>query len=67
MKHPLFSCLLVKILCGGLKGAEKQKDTEAHIDEDPMNINLDIIFDFKNDEEAPPTYEEVMENNSSFQ
>ena len=49
-------------MCNGLKGSQKEKDAEAHTDESPNHFHFDLVFDFEDDEEAPPTYEEVMEN-----
>ena len=59
-EHPLFSCLLAKLVCGRMKKTQNEKDNEVQIDETHNNLNLDINFNC--DEDVPPTYEEIMEN-----
>ena len=61
-EHPLFSCLLAKLVCGRMKKIQNEKDNEVQIDETLNNSILDLNFNLQSDEDGPPTYEEIMEN-----
>ena len=45
-----------------MKKTQKEDDNELQIDENLNDLNLDMNFNFQNDNDGPPTYEEIMGN-----
>ena len=45
-----------------MKKTEREKDNEVQIDDNLNDLNLDMNFNNQNNNDDPPTYDEIMGN-----